>query len=165
MGNELNINAELKAQTTEFFSKNNIQLPIEVQNAISDVFDENDFNDDDSVNIYFKEDLDSFQSDTMLLKQLNVQVRGGNSSGDILDKYSYYGVLTTEGAYSENIALYDGEEMINQLSYIEPTEINKVENPDDYCVVVIEESEFHMGEYNVIPRLYIYVPKNGEGIE
>ena len=115
--------------------------------------------------IYFKEDLEDFLTDTMLLKQLNVQVKGGNSSGDILDKYSYYGELKTTNAYTENTGLYDGEELVNQLTKIDPTAINQLENPADFCIVVIEETEFHMGEYNVTPRLYIYIPTSGEGID
>lgn len=170
--NELNesllpVTEELRKRTFEFLNKNNIKLPIEVENSLSDVFDENDFtsDEDDVINIYFKEDLEDFLTDTMCLKQLNIQVKGGNSSGEILEKYSYYGVLSTENAFSENIGLYDGETLVNQLSLIEPSALNKLENPADFCIVVIEESEFHMGEYTVIPRLYIYIPTSGENIE
>jgi len=156
----------LKEKTKEFLKRNNIQLTIEIQNALEDAFDENDFTEDeDSVNIYFKEDLENFLTDTMLLKQLNVQVKGGNSSGDILEKYTYYGELSTTNAYSENTALYDGETLVSQLTFIEPTAINKLENPVDCCIVVIEETEFHMGEFNVVPRLYLYIPTSGENIE
>ena len=118
-----------------------------------------------SLNSGFKEDLEDFLTDTVLITQLNIQVKGGNSSGEILDKYSYYGVLNTENAFYENIGLYDGETLIKQHSLIEPTDTNKLEDPNDFCIVVIEEQEFHMGEYTVMPRLYIYIPKSGEGIE
>ena len=82
-----------------------------------------------------------------------------------MDKYTYYGNLIVENAFNENIALYDGETMINQISNIEATDTNKLENPEDYCIVLIEEQVFHMGEFTVIPRLYIYIPESGEGIE
>lgn len=165
--NEQEITHQLKQKTFEFLSKNNIELPIDVKNALNDVFDENDFTSDeeDVINIYFKEDLEDFQTDTVLLTQLNVQIKGGNSSGEILDKYTYYGNLITENAFYENIGLYDGETLVRQHSLIEPTDTNKLEDPNDYCILVIEEQEFHMGEYTVIPRLYIYIPKSGEGIE
>ena len=163
---EQEITEQLRQKTFEFLQKNNIQLPIDVKNALNDVFDENDFTSDeeDIINIYFKEDLEDFLTDTLLITQLNIQVKGGNSSGEVLDKYSYYGVLNTDNAFYENIGFYDGETLIKQHSLIEPTDTNKLEDPNDYCIVVIEEQEFHMGEYTVIPRLYIYIPTSGEGI-
>lgn len=157
---------ELRKNTLDFFDRNKIVLPIEVTNALSDVFDENDFtsDDDDVINIYFKEDLEDFLTDTTIITQLNVQVKGGNSSGEILNKYSYYGVLKTEQAYTEDIGLYDGENLISHVSYIEPTDTNKLEDPNDYCIVLIEEQEFHYGDFITVPRLYMYLPVSGENI-
>ncbi len=157
----------LRQKTFEFLEKNNINMPDDVKTALNDVFDENDFtsDEDDVINIYFKEDLEDFLTETALLTQLNIQVKGGNSSGEVLDKYTYFGNLITENAYYENIGFYDGETLIKQHSLIEATDTNRLEDPNSFCIVVIEEQEFHMGEYTVIPRLYIYIPKSGEGIE
>ena len=165
--NEQNVTEELRKNTFNFLEKNNIELPFNVKDALNDAFDENDFtsDEDDIINIYFKEDLEDFLTDTLLLTQLNIQVAGGNSSGDVLDKYTYYGNLITANAFYENIGFYNGEELVKQHSLIEATDTNKLENPNDFCIVVIEEQEFHMGEYTVIPRLYVYIPKSGEGIE
>ena len=165
--NEQEITHQLKQKTFEFLSKNNITLPETVNEELNNVFDENDFTSDeeDVINIYFKEDLEDFLTDTVLITQLNIQVKGGNSSGEVLDKYTYYGTLNTDDAFYENIGFYDGEVLVKQHSLIEPTDTNKLADPNDFCIVVIEEQEFHMGEYTVIPRLYIYIPKSGEGIE
>jgi hypothetical protein len=41
---------------------------------------------------------------------------------------------------------------------IEPKTTNHLDNPNDWCVVLIEEKVFEMGNYEVTPRLYVYVP-------
>ena len=167
MEEEFNATEDLRERTFNFFKNNKIELPIPVDNALSDVFDENDFEAsamDEAINIYFKEDIDSFLTDTLIIRQINTQVKGGNSSGLVLDKYDYYGVLKTKGAETINYALYDGEEIINQVRLVEPTGPNVLDNPADWCIVLIEETEFHMGELQIIPRVYIYVPTSGEGI-
>ena len=162
------VNNEYKKRTFDFFKNNNIDLPIPVKNAIEDAFDENDFvqteNGDDVVNIYFKEDLEDFLRDTTIYRQLNVQVMGGNSSCDILDPFVYYGDIDFTNAINENINLYNGEEEIKNVSNINAQDTNKLADPNDYCVLIIEESECHMGEYSTMIRLYIYVPSSGENV-
>ena len=59
--NEINVTEELRKKTFDFFKNNGIQLPIPVDNALCDVFDENDFtesaDDETVINIYFKEEM------------------------------------------------------------------------------------------------------------
>lgn len=168
--NEIDVTEELRKKTFDFFKNNGIQLPIPVDNALCDVFDENDFtesaDDETVINIYFKEDLESFLDETKIINQLNTQVNGGNSSGLILEKYDYYdqNVLRTAGAEYHNFGLYSGEDMIKQLLLVEPKNTNTIDNPVDWCICVIEETEFNHGELTITPRLYIYCPLSGEGI-
>jgi hypothetical protein len=154
------ITESLKKKLFDYLAKANVSIPGSVETSINQVFDENTFTSDDDniINVYDKNELEDFEQETMMLTQLNVQVRGGNSSGDVLSKYTYYGNLETTGAYSENIAMYDGETLVEQVRLIEPKTTNHLDNPNDWCVVLIEEKVFEMGNYEVTPRLYVYVP-------
>lgn len=159
----------LRKKTFEFFKANGIVLDTKVDNALCDVFDENDFNPtakDESINIYFKEDIEDFLNDTAIITQINTQVTGGNSSGLVLEKFDYYdqNLLRTSGAETHNYGLYDGESLVKQLLLIEPKNTNIIDNPVDWCICVIEETEFNHGQVTVTPRAYIYCPLSGEGI-
>lgn len=160
---KINLTEDLKIRTLKYFEDHKIELPISVKNSIEDVFDEQDFDhkypEDDAVNIYSKNDIEEFEADTSVYTELNVQVGNNCSSGDLVNKYSYYGKLNTNNAYTEYITLYDGENIINELKKIEKTTNNKLEDPNDFCVVVLEEQTFGQGNFESIPRVYIYVPK------
>src|SRR5574344_499113 len=97
----------LHQKILNYFEDKGIKIPGQVESAINQVFQENNFPSDEEgvLNIYGKSDLESFETDTMLLTQLNVQVKGGNSAGDILSKYTYYGTLDTKDAFQEDIGL------------------------------------------------------------
>ncbi len=163
------ITEALRKKTFEFFEKYRIELPVQVKNGISDVFDENDFTSDeeDVINIYFREDLEDFEMDTALSVDLNVQATGGNSSGDIFNKFTYYepNSLETKNAVSQHIHIYDGEEMLDSILNIDATASNHLENPNDWGIFLIEEQRFEMGNYEKTQRLYIYSPVSGKGVE
>lgn len=163
------ITEELRKKTIEFFERNKIDLPIRVRNGIDDVFDENDFTSDeeDVINIYFKEDLEDFEKDTVLSVDLNIQATGGNSSGDLFNKFTYYedNSLDTKNAVSQHIHLYDGEDRLDSVLDIDAIESNHLENPNDWGVFLIEEQRFEMGNYEKTQRLYIYSPLSGKGVE
>jgi high-affinity Fe2+/Pb2+ permease len=150
----------LHQKIMKYFEDKGIKIPGQVESAINQVFQENNFPSDEEgvLNIYGKSDLESFETDTMLLTQLNVQVKGGNSAGDILSKYTYYGTLDTKDAFQEDIGLYDGEELIDQVRLQKASKTNHLENPNDWAVFLIEEKVFEMGSYEVTPRIYIYAP-------
>lgn len=163
MAEDINLSETLKIKTLKYFEERNIEIPIPVKNAIEDVFDENDFNheypDDDAVSLYSKNDIDEFEADTCVFTELEIQVGEGYSSGDVINKFTYYGELSTANAYTEYINLYNGEELVNEVKKIEKTSNNKLINPDDFCVIVLEEQIFRYGEFESIPRVFIYVPK------
>lgn len=158
-----NMTEDLRQRTFKYFSDRNIELPVAVQNAINDAFDEHDFDhnypDDDAVSIYSKTDIDEFEGDTNVFTEIEVQVGNGYSSGDIINKYSLYGTLSIAGAYTEYINLYNGDELIDNVKSIEKSRNNKLEDPNDFCVILLEEEIFGEGNFEAIPRLYIYVPK------
>lgn len=150
----------LHSRVFDYFKNNKITIPEQVITAINQVFEDVSFSsdDDDVVSIYGKNDSADFETDTELFTQLNIQVDGGNSSGDIVSKYTFYGKLDAENAYTENIGLYSGEKLIDTIHDIKPQHSNKIENLNDWCIVVINEEIFEMGEFNETPRLYIYAP-------
>lgn len=155
------LTSSLKRKLLNYLMESKIDVPSNVRAAIDQVFEENTFTSDEDgiINVYDSGEADDFEQETMMLTQLNVQVRGGNSSGDVLSKYTYYGSLDTSGACSENIGLYDGEDLVEQVRLVEPKGTNRLANRNDWCVILIEEKVFEMGDYEVTPRLYVYVPK------
>lgn len=160
-------NKQLKETVLQYFADREIQIPLTIKNCIEDVFSETDFlsETEDNLNIYFKEDLVEFETDTMITTIVNVQVHGGNSAGYHLTKYTYYGeLLTTPEAYTKQITLFNGEEDLVRIDDFMATETNKLVDPNDFCIVVIYDHSFEMGDYTVTPRLYIYLPLSGEGV-
>lgn len=159
---EKTINEELKENTFKYFKEKNISIPIDVYRAIETVFDEvsfeKTFTNEDSISLYSIDDIDEFEGDTSVFTELNIQIGSEYSSGDLINKYSYYGKLNTKGAYTEYINLYDGEELINEVKKVEKSNNNQLENKNDWCIVLLEEQKFSEGTFESIPRLYIYAP-------
>ena len=58
----------------DYFSNSNIQLPTDVKNSIEDVFREND--NIEEVQCYHKDELDDFQKDLKLSRDITIYVEG-----------------------------------------------------------------------------------------
>lgn len=147
----------------EFFSEEDITLPIDVKNSIEDVFNEN--NNIEEVNIYFKEDVDLFESDITLTKSVNVHLEG-NNDGQSVNVFSYYGGENIEYSVSEFVKLYDKGQIIEDITDIDLNKSRTRVNPETYAVVLIENVSWSVGVLSRHPKLYIYCPviSNTEGV-
>ena len=69
-------NEELKGQLLNLFKEEKIELDPEISDVINEVFDEFDLanGEEDSVNIYFKEDKDVFERDLTINNNYKIKV-------------------------------------------------------------------------------------------
>lgn len=154
-------NEKIKQKLYDYLQSYKITIPDRIRKSINDVFDENDFVDsDDVMYIYFKNDLEMFESETACANIIYFDIsKNRKSSFDIVTKYTYYGKLDFNNSFTEDIKIINDESEIYEVSNIIPTDFNKLENPEDYCIIVLVERIFENGEYSEIPRLYFYVPQ------
>ena len=157
-----NENELLKKQVLDYFTSNKIEVPEEIQKHIDSVFNEFEFDQEDSVNIYFQEDLELFESDLTVNNINNVHI-DGVSNGVYTGTYTY--TENIEYIINEKTELYSGNEAIETLVDIASDERSTIESPADWAVVVLETITYGDGEFTRIPRLYIYSPNEGAGIE
>ena len=83
-------NEELKGQLLNLFKEDKIELDPEISDVIDEVFDEFDLanGEEDSVNIYFKEDKDVFERDLTINNNYQIKVNG-LSSGVYTATYTF----------------------------------------------------------------------------
>ena len=156
-----NDNEKIYSDIISYLSKYNIQIPPRISSALKDMLDENDFiYSDDVIHIYFKEDLESFEAETECANILYFDIsENNNSSFDIISKYTYYGNLIINNSYAEDLKIINNDQEVYNISEIVPNNLNKLENPNDYCLIVLVERLFENKEYSEIPRIYFYVPE------
>jgi len=157
-----NENEVLKKQVINYFTSNNIEIPEDILAHINTVFEEFEFNQEDSVNIYFQEDLELFESDLTINNTNNIHI-DGPSNGIYTGSYTY--TENIEYIINEKTDLYAGEEVIETLVEIVSEERSIITSPADWAVVVLETITYGEGEFTRIPRLYIYSPNEGAGIQ
>jgi hypothetical protein len=141
----------------DFFKESNVEIPIDVSNALEDVFNENDTV--ENVDIYFKDDADVFEDDLILVNNINCELKG-QSSGSINNVFTYYGEI--DFSLSEFVKLVDGEELIEDITRIDQIDVPSRLNKELYAIVLIEEVKWDKGEIQRLPHLYVYCPEKGE---
>ena len=142
----------------EFFKSEKIELPIDVNNAIEDVFNENDTI--NNVDIYFREDANVFESDLLLENRVDAHLNKP-SSGSVNAVFTYYGDI--EYSLSEFVTLYNDEnEVEEQITSIDNRDSHSRLDPDRYAVVLLEKITWENGKIERTPNLFIYCPEGGE---
>ena len=143
----------------EFLKESNVQLPIDVGNALEDVFNENENVDD--VDIYFREDADLFQSDLILVQDVKANV-SGPSEGSTNNVFTYYGDL--EISMSEFVRLYDNKELIEEITKIDQMDVPTKLNKEKFAIVLVETVKWEKMKVARRPHLYVYCPVNSEAV-
>lgn len=151
------MDAEKFKLVLDYFTSNGITLPTEVQNAIQDVFEEND--NIDSVNCYHKEDIGEIRKDLHLRNNVRCDING-SSKGELMSTWSYYGAV--EFALSEKIYLVEGESILEVISEVETGgEESYFYDEKDYAVILLETTKWETpGNLKKEDVLYIYCPKS-----
>jgi hypothetical protein len=141
----------------EFLKESNVELPIDVKNALEDVFNENENIDD--VDVYFKEDADVFQDDLILANDVKANV-SAPSEGSINNVFTYYGDL--EISLSEFVRLYDNKELIEEVTKIDQLDVPTKLNKERFAIVLVESVKWEKMKVARRPHLYVYCPVNSE---
>ena len=158
-----NDNKELYNQVLEYFKSNNIVIPQNILDCIDQAFDEFEFIDEDnSVNLYFKEDAETFENDLTITNANNINING-MSSGVYTATYTY--TDNVDYIVNEKTDLMFDNEVIETTVDIMSNERSVMESESDWVIVVAETISYGDGDFTRIPRLYIYSPVSGEGIE
>jgi hypothetical protein len=156
-----------KLETIEkYFSEIGVEIPIPVKNAIEDVFDENDTI--DNVDVYMKEDAESFLDDVSFKDIVSVDL-SGKSFGSRHNTFTYYGDVV----FDENliITLNRNETLLETIEDVSspftteesPMNISHFDEKD-WAVVLIEhitwEAPCEKEERKNL--LVIYCPESGD---
>lgn len=158
-----NENKELYNQVLDYFKNNNITIPQNILTCIEQAFDEFEFVDEDnSVNLYFKEDAETFENDLTITNANNINING-MSSGVYTATYTY--TDNVDYIVNEKTDLMFDNEVIETTVDLMSTERSVMESESDWVIVVTETISYGDGDFTRIPRLYIYSPFSGEGIE
>ena len=155
-------NEELKGQLLNLFKEDKIELDPEISDVIDEVFDEFDLanGEEDSVNIYFKEDKDVFERDLTINNNYQIKVNG-LSSGVYTATYTFIDNL--DYAMNEKtILVYDNTLVETLVDFTNKDARTMIRDENEWCIVVTERICWENGEYTRIPRLYIYVPVTGK---
>jgi hypothetical protein len=153
-------NQEKLKKILDFFKENKVELPIDVNNALEDVFNEN--KEIDEVNIYFKEDADLFEDDLILTNNVVADLKNP-SSGSVNNVFTYYGEV--DFSLSEFVRLVDGEEVVEEITSIDRLDNPSKLNRESYAVILVENVKWEKGEVTRKPNLSIYCPQNSPDAE
>jgi hypothetical protein len=150
--------SEKLTKILDFYSENNIDIPIDVKNALEDVFSENDKVDE--VDLYFKDDAALFGEDLILAKELKAYLNAP-SEGVNKNVFTYYGEV--EISMSEFFNLYDGEKKIEEITNIDQLDTpTKIINKSQYAIVLVETVSWKAGKVEKSLRLSMYCPEKIE---
>ncbi len=142
----------------KFFNENNIDLPIDVANALQDVFDENELV--QTVEIYSKEDIDEIESDIQIVNEIDVFL-SKPSSGSFQKAFTYFGYV--DHSVSEFVKLYDlDNKVLENITNIDNRSANSKIDSSDYVILLIETVEWGNLEMTTTPILYVYCPESFE---
>jgi hypothetical protein len=141
----------------EFLSEQGVELPVDVKNALEDVFNENDSV--ENVDVYFKEDADLFGEDITLVNEVKAYL-DKPSSGKSNNVFTYYGEV--EYSLSEFVRLYRGEEVLEEVTNVDQLDRSSSVNPAMFAIVLIEAVEWVDGKLIKRPHLYIYCPQESK---
>lgn len=158
-------NEQLKQQTLDLFMTNNIEIDSDITDVFNEVFEDFELatGADDSVNIYFKEDLKSFENDMTINNCFQIKVNG-ISSGVYTATYTY--VDNIEYLMNERTDLLYNATVVEKLvEFVDKDRTSIVKDPEEWCIVVTETITWENGEYSRVPKLFIYVPVSGANVE
>jgi hypothetical protein len=142
-------------QTLQFFTDNDIDLPIAVQNALEDVFAENNII--EHVDIYFKDDYELLGEELRVINEIDVYLEQP-SSGSVFNVFTYYGDI--EYSVSEFVNLLDNNgNIIEDITHIDNRDALSQANPEDFLIVIFEKLEWSEGNLTRDPKLVIYCPE------
>lgn len=148
-------------KTLLFFSENKIDIPIDVKNALEDVFTENGIIND--VDIYFQEDRGTMEEELIIVNEVEAYLHK-SSAGSIQNIFTYYGDI--DYSVSEFTTLYENDEtIIEEITNINKKEIPSRIDPTKWAIILIENVEWGEGTIIKTLRLYIYCPESGVDIE
>ena len=135
----------------DYFSNSNIQLPTDVKNSIEDVFRENDNIED--VQCYHKDELDDFQKDLELSRDITIY-SSGDSKGYDIASFTYYGEKDQKG----------NEIVKSELVNIDNSGIpSLVFDPKEYQVILLETTSWNSPDpFQIHRRLFIYCPEENK---
>jgi len=150
------MNEKLK-KILDFFKESQVTLPIDVNNALEDVFNENENIDD--VDIYFREDAETFEEDLILANNVNADLKGP-STGSMNNVFTYYGEI--DYSLSEFVRLVDGDNLIEEITIIDQLDVPSKLNREVYAIVLVESVQWEKGETTRSPHLYVYCPEKIE---
>lgn len=155
-------NEKFKTTMSYFNDEVGIKVPEQIQNAINDVFREND--DIDQVLVYHPEEIEEFCKDITLLTELIVSI-DGLSSGTVQNVYTYYG--DPEYLMKERISLAKDDsvyEEVRDTYRLLEGRYSNIYDTDDYYVILLEEIKFENGEASRTFNLLIFCPESVEEI-
>ena len=145
-----------------FFDNAQIIIPTEVKNSLDDVFEENDENDIQGIDIYTKFDIDELLKDTFIDNWVNINLTEG-SRGRITNTFTYYGA-DVNFAIKEIYMLTAGKDDLPMESLQEFNNglLELQFDKESWLVLLLEHIEFGNGELNKKLELKVYVPKEIE---
>jgi hypothetical protein len=141
----------------EFFKEQGVELPIDVSNALEDVFNENDGIDD--VDVYFKEDADLFGDELVLVNDVKAQLKGP-SEGKSNNVFTYYGEV--DYSLSEFVKLMDGDKVVEDITNVDQIDMPTTVNKSMFAIVLVEAVEWKNTSMTRKPKLYIYCPQESK---
>ena len=141
----------------EFFKEQGVELPIDVNNALEDVFNENDSVED--VNIYFKEDADLFGEDLILVNDVKAQLKGP-SEGKSNNVFTYYGEV--DYSLSEFVKLMDGDKVLEEVTNVDQIDAATTINQSMFAIVLIERVEWKDAKISKKAEMYVYCPQESK---
>ena len=158
------INENAKKVINYFIEENKVALPSEVKNAIIDVFtelvdEEAEEQVDPEVVVYFRQDKDEFESD-MTLTNESVIFIDDVSEGNCYEVFVYYGDLTISKSEFTKLASKESGILKEDIVAVDNQQyITKINNPDDFVVLILENNVWGEGKFNATYSVFIYCPK------
>lgn len=122
----------------DFFRKLGIEIPVQVNNVIEDVFKENDVI--DTVNCYFLEDVDTFEKDMTIKNTSYIDLKTGAGKGTNVSTWTYYGNILY--SLSEDFRILDINDSEFILSDLKDDNYSTLEDPNDWCIIVTENLQW-----------------------
>jgi hypothetical protein len=141
----------------EFFKEEGVELPIDVNNALEDVFNENDKIED--VDVYFKEDAELFGEELVLINDVKAQLKGP-SEGKSNNVFTYYGEV--DYSLSEFVKLMDGDKVLEDITNVDQLDMPTTVNKSMFAIVLVEYVEWKDSAVTKKPRLYVYCPQESK---
>lgn len=150
----------LEEQIFNSFKERGIEVPTEEAGAISNALRAFDYDLTDDlgvVDVYYKDDVKSFEEATTIRNVYDVQIAADKASEGVFYR-TYTMIPNVTYSMSEHVRLMYNDDAIADLADYDSEHPSKVINENEWCVTVIEEVRWENSVYRMIPRLFIYCP-------